>query len=520
MQKIFKKSLALAVSAALCLTAFIGCLTVNAAGEASNPSYVVEDVTGAPGDTVEINVTGSNIINICGQLLDVKLGNGLTFVKAYNSKGELLPISDPEGVGDYNLINGSDGSTIVRFVEIINFRDETPTENFDLTIEATIPEEAVAGTTYDVTLDGQFANIKEEWVVVDIKNGVVTVESGEPAEPVIDESLQLGRTILARDKMGVRFMTVKEQLATYDDYYIEVKTQHFVTNDISNPYELTSSTDKFVYVAVGSETPDGFHSQAAEDTNYHYFDYTGITAYEMTLPIEVTIYCLDAEDNIVAKSQTWSFTLADRILTNEMTNSAADAALVDMINYGAAVQTYFAGQNPDSDLAKAALPTVGFDAYQQYATTDVDAGDAVNINNGTATADANGAVIGKGLQVQATNQLYFMIMAGENDIADLTLKVNYVDSYDVDKSSVAKVSEMTSSNSIYYYYCEDDKNVALYDTAKPVVAELYAGDTLLYTRTYSVESFVAESMQEGALKDVGDMLMRFTKSLRAKLALD
>ena len=170
MQKIFKKSLALAVSAALCLTAFIGCLTVNAAGEASNPSYVVEDVTGAPGDTVAINVTGSNIINICGQLLDVKLGNGLTFVKAYNAKGELFPISDPEGDGDYNLINGSDGSTIVRFVEIINFRDETPTENFDLTIEATIPEEAAAGTTYDVTLDGQFANIKEEWVVVDIIN--------------------------------------------------------------------------------------------------------------------------------------------------------------------------------------------------------------------------------------------------------------------------------------------------------------------------------------------------------------
>lgn len=37
MEKIFKKSLALVLSAALCLTALVGCLTVSAAAETTTP---------------------------------------------------------------------------------------------------------------------------------------------------------------------------------------------------------------------------------------------------------------------------------------------------------------------------------------------------------------------------------------------------------------------------------------------------------------------------------------------------
>ena len=353
-----------------------------------------------------------------------------------------------------------------------------------------------------------------------LNNGKITVVEDETG-PVIDESLQLGRTILARDKMGIRFMTVKSQLSTYDDYYLEIKSQHFAT-DAGVPYSLISSIDLYKYVSEGSEAPEGYNSQASEDSNYVYFDYTGITAYEMTLPMNVTIYCLDAEGAVVAKSQTWTFTLAGRILDSAMTNSADDAAFVDMVNYGTAVQKYFAEQNPESDLAAHAVyPNEGFEAYQQYATTTVGVDDAVSINKGEATDQANGAAVGKGLQVQATNQLYFMVMAGTNDVSNMTLKVNYENSYGSDKSATAKLTDMLYSGGMYYYYCESDKNVALFDTAVPVVAELYLGDTLIYTRTYSVESFVAETMATGndTLRNVGDTLMKFTYSLRNKLAI-
>lgn len=326
MQKIFKKSLALAVSAALCLTAFIGCLTVNAAGEASNPSYVVEDVTGAPGDTVKIVVKGSNLTKICGQLLDVKLGNGLTFVKAYNAKGELLPISDPVGDGDYNLINGSDGSTIVRFVEIINFRDETPTENFDLTIEATIPEEAAAGTTYDVTLDGQFANIKEEWVVVDIKNGVVTVESGEPTEPVYDASLKInGKNGLFESDYSLLYYI---PATLPDGWYISVKMASYNGNERLEDVEI-KLTENDVYDTVNMAGSD-----------YHRVALKGIAAKEVANEIVATLH--KVVDGVDYYGDSLNYNLVTYAETRIAANQPKEvAALAAFLNYAAATQERF-----------------------------------------------------------------------------------------------------------------------------------------------------------------------------------
>ena len=55
MEKIFKKSLALILSAALCLTALVGCLTVSAAeGDTTKPVYSVNSVEGAAGAEVEV----------------------------------------------------------------------------------------------------------------------------------------------------------------------------------------------------------------------------------------------------------------------------------------------------------------------------------------------------------------------------------------------------------------------------------------------------------------------------------
>ena len=49
MEKIFKKSLALVLSAALCLTALVGCLTVSAADETTTPIYEMVGAEGKAG---------------------------------------------------------------------------------------------------------------------------------------------------------------------------------------------------------------------------------------------------------------------------------------------------------------------------------------------------------------------------------------------------------------------------------------------------------------------------------------
>ena len=56
MKKIFKKSLAIMVSAAICLTALIGCLSVSAATRGEG-TFTVGSVSGKPGENVTVDVT-------------------------------------------------------------------------------------------------------------------------------------------------------------------------------------------------------------------------------------------------------------------------------------------------------------------------------------------------------------------------------------------------------------------------------------------------------------------------------
>ena len=77
------------VSAAICLTALIGCLSVSAAnGDA--PAYTVATVEGKKGETVDVNVTGTDLTEICGQSVNIIFAEGLEIIKVHDkiSKGK------------------------------------------------------------------------------------------------------------------------------------------------------------------------------------------------------------------------------------------------------------------------------------------------------------------------------------------------------------------------------------------------------------------------------------------------
>ena len=192
MKKIFKKSLAIMVSAAICLTALIGCLSVSATnGDA--PAYTVATVEGKKGETVDVNVTGTDLTEICGQSVNIIFASGLEIGKVHDNLGnrDLVLINDETG-GEYNILSNEDGTKTVRLVDIINFPEygDTPalvTASFDVTISVTIPADAVAGTEYPITIDeSQFADYDEAWVYPTFTNGKITVvEDVAPVEDAI-----------------------------------------------------------------------------------------------------------------------------------------------------------------------------------------------------------------------------------------------------------------------------------------------------------------------------------------------
>ena len=531
MTKTFKKVIACCLVAMLAISMFAG--TVVSAATPTGTITIVE-TTVAPdvgaNFSVPVKIESASANGVAAASFTLTLGeylaSYLTDIAFADESAASVTYDLNPTTGVVKVLVEASGSTTPSLDDVAaGIKDETFYITFNPgsatltqgTYNITITD-VVACDNGKITTGGVVEEGEEAIVEIADAAGVLKIAAGAD----VDTSLALGRTILARDKVGVRFMVVKSQLAAYDSYYLEVETQHFVSNDTER-YALTDVVDKFCYVADGAQIPDGFQKQTTDDSNYVYFDYTGISAYEMTLPIKATIYCVN-NGAVTKKSQTWEFTLASRILAANMTNTAADAVFVDMVNYGAAAQNYFAAQFPTSDLAKQALPTVGFEAYQQYATADsvVTAANAQNINAGVAEAGATAAV-GKGVRIQAANELYFMVAPSSYNVNNLTVKVNYTNSYNSDKSKTYVVSDMELAGGVYYCYLDGDKQVALYDLSKPIVAELYDGTTKLYTRTYSVESFVAENMansSDATMVELGDQLMKFAYSVRVALNLD
>lgn len=510
MQKIFKKSLALAVSAALCLTAFIGCLSVNAEG--ATPSYVVETKEGTPGEKVLINVKGTDLTAICGQSVDVVVAAGLdvTRVLKADKTNEMHPISTEDG-GDYNKVVSEKGTTL-KFVDIINFNDEITTADFEFNIEAVIPADAAVGTVYGVTLDGQFADLGEEWVTTNVTNGSVTVIDNAPVEPEEIQANILAHNLLLTDSVGSQIsvnVSANGGLTTlgYSDYYLVIDYQSYGEGYTLGKKSITlNPADKDRQNAAGT---------------VHYFVFSDIALYEMPLDYTVTVFLKNAEGNTVAftKSTTSIKDQALAYANRYSTDTALLKAMADMVNYGAAVQEYFAKANPNSDIASAELPTVGFEDYQQYASTVGDLPASFNTTRELVkNLDESTLRVSSTLVVSSSNSISYQFLTNGYDASKLVAKISYTDSYGrlIEKEIAFSdlESRVSGSNTIYSYVFTD---LAIYDLEKTVSVELMNDGIKEVTYNYSAGAFVTQYIDNPNLSEVLTNMELFSQSARIKL---
>ncbi len=307
----------------------------------------------------------------------------------------------------------------------------------------------------------------------------------------VDNTVLIGRGIIAAEKIGLKVTVYDSYIKAYDDYYVELVADYYDTVNPENAFNKLTRTNKYRYVEDGAEVPAGFTKQderQSATTIYNYY----VAAYEYGCPITIKLH-LFKDGKEVAVSQTWNLSIASRILAAGVKGNADDAIFVDTINYGAEAQKYFAAKYPESDLASAALPTVGFEAYQQYATPDSVASvdDIVSVNKGESF-NSDGGAVGKGLVVDDTNILRFSVyVPSGKTLEDIQLKVTYSDSIFGGEPVIIEGTDLVVEGTNYYYYCN---NIALYDAEAVVTAELIEKDTetVLYKRTYSVESGLSE----------------------------
>ena len=193
MEKIFKKSLALVLSAALCLTALVGCLTVSAADE-TTPAYAIStDAKGKVGDTVEVIAEYTDISTVCGHYVTVTFPANFTVNEVYQAKesadGEVYKLltaykEDSQDNWQYKM-DVVEGKTAIKSCDIINFfasegsEHNVTTGSLKFKFVVTIGEVEVG--EYPVNIAVEAASQEEKWITPALTNGKITVEANTPA---------------------------------------------------------------------------------------------------------------------------------------------------------------------------------------------------------------------------------------------------------------------------------------------------------------------------------------------------
>ena len=160
MEKIFKKSLALILSAALCLTALVGCLTVSAAeGDTTKPVYSVNSVEGAAGAEVEVVASFSKISNVCAHHVIFTFPAGLEVTAVKNAAGEAYAKFDNSGERfDYKLDVAEDPAhTLAEFPNLDEVRADgevdAAAEKQEQKHKPLVPQDVIDGC-HDLGYDG------------------------------------------------------------------------------------------------------------------------------------------------------------------------------------------------------------------------------------------------------------------------------------------------------------------------------------------------------------------------------
>lgn len=524
-----EKFLALLLSVVMILTCFVGTVTVNAENATPTATIVVTaDAVEVGATEIPVTLTVTSETGINEALIKVSSDLGDIIAQPTVEANTPADADNTEGAANYNAFylsarNVDDGTgnttlgaitTATIKVVFTNAGIAAGTYNVDVEIpegkviaaskdevaiklECTkleiVVEEAVAEhvhnySSYDFDADAHWTVCANEDGLCDAVTTEKVAHNLETSVCVcgykIDNSVALGRGVIAENKVGVKLTVPDSYVSAYADYVLEMKIGYYDLENVVDPFSYNTKTVLFKKEATeGYVGPTTYASSQAVYVHY-------VAAYEYTCPIEAKIHLFDKTGKEVAVSKTWTFTVSNRLL-NSVTGKDSDAVYVDLMNYGAAVQNYFAAKYPDSDLASAQLPTVGYEKYSGLATPDSVASlDTIKtISKGTPNNNSKAAV-GKGLLIEDSNIVRFRIVpeAGQ-DIADLTLKVSFVDSIYGDQTVEVNGSDFVVENvngTLYYYYYS--RNIALYDTEAKITAELYNGTSLLYTRLYSVES--------------------------------
>ena len=508
MKKIWQKSLACMVSAALCLTAFVGCLTVNAATTIYEGTITSEGATVTTDDaqaTVTLTLSSENAMNAAAIKVSTKYGK-LASVNVGDYKEDNYKIEEGYVVLDTGKL----------FVEAIDNNAGFTTAKVVLTFDKAAD---VAEGTYPVTVSAFAGETAATWNE-DIVNLAVTGEinitvNAATTEPVVDDALVITGASLGFGtsslQMTFRMRKTVIELATYDHINLEISAQKYDPNT----FNLTTPTE--IVVAKADMNSVG---------NFYTYIYSDIQLYELGLNLTYMLKAYDAEGNCVATSAVATTSPADSLKTlyaNNSSNEPLLTAITDTLVVGHESKLLF--QKEGSDLESAASVIEGFDTSK--ATPSVDSYNTVNTHNATDAAWGKESTCAHQARISASigkaPYLSYRIKGASSlDINKLSITVSYTQT--TGKGATAEYSRtFTSADSDYLtvagsFITFKFDQIGLLDGARDVTFVATYDGAEVFNSVYSVETYLGANTSNATTGATLMALLKLGVSCRAYFA--
>lgn len=555
MKKIFKKSLAIMVSAAICLTALIGCLSVSATTRGKG-TFTVESVSGKVGDlvTVPIELTytstnGQDGMGIAASLFDVSFDTDALTITDIAAGEDATYIPDLDGIpgGDdvppqdiytveyrstddktISVVDGAvrilampaDNKAVVTSMQaLLTFTINDGAEAKAYDIKITKEQTCDFGIAESTEVSGAFGNFEytgdAEFIDMTVTNGKVTVVEDAPV--CTHENLEFVSAVPATEEVNG---TITFECADCGEQVVET-VSYLVQSTLASPSIGCTSTTQLILRASKSLNADAtdsvlvvthkFMNGAQDATSVYSFEDAEAddSAYKWAIGVKSVNY-IDIFSTVLytKRNGQWvsgmvrDFSIRDTAMStikSTTTDEAIKLVCGNLLTMGAKAQLKF-GYNT-SDLADVELLN-----YPQYVTTTAPTVEETEENYipvGNDFIEQKKAVIATpnialGDAIAFSLRVVTSYYEGATD--DLKVVVNY-DSFNGAPISQTYAIDYVDGTAIYNL----SVGVIAPNMRQPVSFTVYNGDVAISdTAVYSIEGVLATSVAVDA--SVGDLV--------------
>lgn len=540
MEKIFKKSLALILSAALCLTALVGCLTVSAAdGDTTKPVYSVNSVEGAAGAEVEVVASFSEISNVCAHHVIFNFPAGLEVTAVKKADGTPYTAFNNDGeVFDYKLDKAEDGTTKVQFLDFVNWAGEISTAAMSIHFTVKIAADAAANTVYPVTIAVQAADQEAvDLLDVTLENGKVTVKADQVCEhdwefvSAVPATYDSHYNETAKGSIILKCKLCNEQISRELSFnvYSSLLTPSI---DAGAETKILFSTRKDLiekngaienhFIVIDQTYASGATNRTIRKTSDATVSTDGSNRTVYTLPIGVPakqmvdnfrgiIYtCVNGTWYNGYVTDTSIKNLAMSVIKADSVSEKMKKLCANLLVMGSKAQNYF-NYNKDS-LADAEL--IG--DYADYIDTTVPTlvKDDTNFNNPYQTGEVGFRTPNLAMEdaIMINYTILTNVYTGSEDLNNLKVVLTYKGT-----SGATITNTITDLGSITNGYTFTFGVAARY-MRTPITATVYNGDTPVSAGVvFSVESLLVQAQTE-SLKDLSNAIINYSNAAAVAFA--